>query len=58
MPIGCKGICDRFVHIHGGKDSAYELGFKRCAECDLYLKHDGIKCPCCGYSLRTKRRHK
>ena len=55
--IGCKGICHRFRNIGGGKYSAYELGFKRCSECDIYIKFAGPRCPCCRYPLRSKKRN-
>jgi len=25
--------------------------------CDLFIKWDGVKCPCCGYRLRLKLRN-
>jgi hypothetical protein len=46
---GCKGICVRY------KASArYANGHKRCKVCDLFIKWDGLFCPCCGYKLRTR----
>ena len=55
--IGCKGICHRFRNIGGGKYSAYELGFKRCSNCDIYIKFAGPRCPCRRYPLRSKKRN-
>nr|WP_294808486.1 hypothetical protein [uncultured Nitrososphaera sp.] len=31
---------------------------KRCMICDCFIHYHGLKCPCCGYSLRTKRHAK
>ncbi|MFL6402302.1 MAG: hypothetical protein ACJ71M_02325, partial [Nitrososphaeraceae archaeon] len=31
----------------------YRTGHKRCKACDIFLKWDGLRCPCCGYKLRT-----
>lgn len=56
LPVGCKGICIRFQNIGGGKYSAYRLGYKRCSECGIYIKYQGIRCPCCRYPLRSNRR--
>lgn len=56
MPIGCKGICKRLEFVGGGKISVYELGFKRCTGCNIYLRYDGVRCPCCKYVLRSKSR--
>jgi hypothetical protein len=43
----CKGICIRH------KDSCrYVTGTKRCQVCEIFIKWDGLWCPCCGYRLR------
>ena len=34
----------------------YAMGQKRCQICDLFIRWDGLSCPCCGYKLRTKPR--
>jgi hypothetical protein len=44
----CKGICIRH------KDSyRYDTGNKRCQICEIFIKWDGLWCPCCGYRLRN-----
>ena len=48
----CKGICIRHKASRG-----YATGNKRCNRCDLFIKWEGLWCPCCGYKLRTKPRH-
>jgi hypothetical protein len=40
----CKGICIR--HKASGR---YATGSKRCQQCNLFIKWDGLWCPCCGY---------
>ncbi|MEW5841150.1 MAG: hypothetical protein AB1753_09120, partial [Thermoproteota archaeon] len=30
---------------------------KRCQICEIFIKWDGLWCPCCGYRLRTKPRN-
>ena len=35
----------------------YEIGQKRCQICEIFIKWDGLWCPCCGYRLRTKPRN-
>jgi predicted amidophosphoribosyltransferase len=57
LPLVCKGICQRFRNIGGGRNSVYELGFKRCSECGIYIKFAGPKCPCCKLPLRSKKRN-
>ncbi len=48
----CKGICIRYKSY-----GRYADGNKRCNQCNLFIRWDGILCPCCGYKLRTKPRH-
>jgi hypothetical protein len=48
----CKGIC-----IHHRASSRYATGQKRCQVCELFIKWDGLFCPCCGYKLRTRPRN-
>ena len=45
----CKGICTRHK-----ASSRYGTGHKRCKSCDVFIKWDGLCCPCCGYKLRTR----
>jgi hypothetical protein len=35
----------------------YASGQKRCQICEIFIKWDGLWCPCCGYRLRTKPRN-
>ena len=55
----CKGICNRhkakMVLKNGGR---YANSQKRCQICSIYIKWEGLYCPCCGYRLRTKPRNK
>ena len=48
----CKGICIR--HKASGPISygRYAAGQKRCQICEIFIKWDGIFCPCCGCRLR------
>jgi hypothetical protein len=52
----CKGICIR--HKASGPISygRYAIGQKRCQICEIFIKWDGIYCPCCGYRLRIRPR--
>jgi hypothetical protein len=52
----CKGICIRHkAHKQKGA-GRYVTGQKRCQVCELFIKWDGLWCPC-GYRLRTKPRN-
>ena len=48
----CKGVCIR--HKASGPISygRYATGQKRCQICEIFIKWDGIFCPCCGCRLR------
>ena len=48
----CKGICIRHKASRG-----YANGHKLCNYCNLFIKWDGVFCPCCGCRLRTGPRH-
>ncbi|MFL6507968.1 MAG: hypothetical protein ACJ704_08530 [Nitrososphaeraceae archaeon] len=52
----CKGICIR--HKASGPISygRYAIGQKRCQICEIFIKWDGIYCPCCGCRLRIRPR--
>jgi hypothetical protein len=50
--MACKGICIRYKSYR-----RYAAGSKRCNQCNLFIKWDGLLCPCCGYKLRTRPRH-
>ena len=43
----CKGICSPHKASY-----RYATGNKRCQVCEIFIKWDGIFCPCCGYKLR------
>jgi len=43
----CKGICV----------GRYASGQRRCQICEIFIKWEGLWCPCCGYRLRTKPRN-
>ena len=57
FPMSCKGICIKYDRIGGGNQSAYKLGYKRCSECNTYIRFSGSLCPCCHYRLRSKKKY-
>jgi hypothetical protein len=52
----CKGICVRHKAMKPVATGRYSIGQKRCQVCEIFLKWDGLWCPCCGYRLRTSPR--
>src|SRR5713226_2797836 len=53
----CKGICTRYKAQKPVGTGRYALGQKRCQSCEIFIKWEGLWCPCCGYRLRTKPRN-
>ena len=53
----CKGICMRHKAQKPVGSGPYASGQKRCQICEIFIKWDGLWCPCCGYRLRTKPRN-
>jgi hypothetical protein len=54
--MACKGVCHKYRAVWISQTLRYASGHKRCLGCDLYLKWDGLHCPCCGKKLRCKPR--
>lgn len=52
----CKGICIRHKAQKPAKLGRYAAGQKRCQVCEIFIKWEGIWCPCCGYRVRTRPR--
>ena len=46
--MACKGISTRHKVL-----ALYNSGHKHCKSCDLFIKWEGLSCPCCGYKLET-----
>ncbi len=53
----CKGICTRFKAQKPVGTGRYASGQRRCQICEIFIKWEGLWCPCCGYRLRTKPRN-
>ena len=53
----CKGICIRHKAQKPVGSGRYATGQKRCQICEIFIKWDGLWCPCCGYRLRTRPRN-
>ena len=48
----CKGVCIRHKAL-----GRYTYGHKCCKSCNVFIKWEGLCCPCCGYKLRIGPRH-
>jgi len=52
----CKGICKRYKAKMPVNLTRYADGQKRCSTCVIFIRWDGLRCPCCGMFLRLKPR--
>lgn len=50
----CRGRCD----IYHRERPIYKIGIINCKICELFFKHDGLWCTCCGTRVRSKPRYK
>ena len=53
----CKGLCTRYKAQKPVGTGRYASGQRRCQICEIFIKWEGLWCPCCGYRLRTKPRN-
>ena len=55
--VHCKGRCKIYKakFVKGGR--RYLEGQKNCSVCGIFIRWDGLYCPCCGMKLRWKPRN-
>ena len=54
----CKGICIRHrAQKPLSSFGRYATGQKRCQVCAVYMRWEGLWCPCCGCRVRTRPRN-
>lgn len=53
----CKGICTKYQVTKQFGKSWYEGGNKMCTVCDIFIRYNDVRCPCCNFSLRTRPRN-
>ena len=47
----CREIC-KTIKVPKAWAFAYKNGLKRCTNCEVFIKHAGNFCPCCGQRLK------
>ena len=52
----CKNVCENYKATKPVGTGRYASGQRRCQVCQIFIKWEGLWCPCCGYRLRTKPR--
>jgi hypothetical protein len=57
MACNCNGVCTRYRAKRLDNGGRYSKGQKRCQRCEIFIKWEGLWCPCCNYRLRTKPRN-
>lgn len=53
----CKGQCIVKYETKKTVAKARENGYKRCSKCLVFIKYEGIYCPCCGVRLKNSPRN-
>lgn len=56
--MACRKNCLQYKAQRPPNARRYGSGQKRCQVCDIFLKWDGLFCPCCGNRLRVKPRNR
>ena len=58
MTLVCKNIClkPEYEHRKVVRNLA-ETPYKKCAKCCLFIKYEGIWCPCCGVKLSKRAKN-
>ena len=52
--MSCKEVCHRYKAAKPGKANIrYAVDPKRCTTCDVFMKWDGPRCPCCAITFRS-----
>ncbi|MBS1268991.1 MAG: hypothetical protein MAG458_01727 [Nitrosopumilus sp.] len=52
--MACREICKQFKTRKLGISKYFNA--KRCTKCCVYMKYEGVFCPCCNIRLRSKPR--
>jgi hypothetical protein len=50
--MGCRGICLQYKTT-----ARYGENHKRCQVCDIFIRFEGPRCPCCCFILRSRARN-
>jgi len=61
LGIGCNGVCIQYKIPTVVGVSKYANGGKRCNHCEIFIKWNGSRCPCCNTVLQIRpsdREHK
>jgi|LWDU01.1.fsa_nt_gi rRNA maturation endonuclease Nob1 len=55
MSLTCKGVC--FNPEYAYKKTIRNITktpYKKCSKCCLFIKYEGVFCPCCGVKLSNR----
>ena len=55
--MACKGVCNHYKITKRVNRCQYTENQKRCQWCSIFIKWDGIWCPCCNHKLRSRPRN-
>ena len=55
MTLTCLNLCNKIKETPK-TNNIYSSGFKRCRFCEVYLKTNEVRCPCCKTLLAYRPR--
>ena len=54
----CHSLCPRYAVKKIWRQSMYDLGYKKCLRCEVFVEPKYRSCPCCGGPLRSRSKSK
>jgi len=58
MTIQCKNVCLNPEYAHKKTvRNLTETPYKKCSRCCLFIKYEGLRCPCCGVKLSNRAKN-
>lgn len=54
MASYCHGLCNDLPNVRKCRGGKRLIGEKKCINCEIAIKTDNLRCPCCKLILRKK----
>ena len=55
--MACSDMCRQYKATRTFGGSRYASGQKYCKTCAMFIRWDGVRCPCCGLQMKSSNRH-
>ena len=51
--MACRNICHMYpIETRKFNERIYSGNNKRCSRCEVFIRYEGIRCPCCNMMLK------